>query len=203
MFQKYYLHDKLLVRFGSLLAFTSVVFLGAWFVSFYLLPEGILRGKSAAQALAGNDLAGGSLWLEWLRIFALNLGAMVIIVAVNLFRTGGNLPLGYVTVVMHAMIFSIFIGTNSFTLSQGGKLPPSLEIFASSGIYEMAAYVLAATSTASISKYRLVGKWGEKINAVNNPSVVRQRNVGLALSIAILAVACGWEAVRVATAIPS
>jgi len=93
------------------------------------------------------------------------------------------------------------IGPNSFTLSQGTKIPPSLGIFGSSGIYEIAAYVLAAAATVSISKYRLVGKWGEKIVSIKTLPVIRERNVGVLLAMAILVFACGWEAYRVAQAI--
>jgi hypothetical protein len=198
MFQKYLTHDKLLVRFGSLLGLVLVGFLGAWTISYFLLPEGVLRGKSAAQALAGNDLAGGSVWWEWLRILAINLGAMGLFIVINLFRTGGNIPLGYVAVIVNALMFGVIIGTNSFTLSQGGKIPPSFGILGSSGLYEIAAYALAAAATASISKYRLVGKWGEKMSLPKIPSVIRERYVGIFLAIVILVVACGWEAYRVA-----
>jgi hypothetical protein len=203
MFEKYFLHHKLLVRFGWLLGFVLIIFLVAWTASYSLLPEGILRGKSAAQALAGNDLAGGSVYLEWLRIFAINLGALCLFVAANLFRSGGNVPLGYVAVTVNALLFGVIIGTNSFTMSQGGKIPPSAGLFGSSGIYEIAAYALAAAATSSIARYRLVGKWGERIINVKIPGVIRQRNVGVLLAIAILFIACGWEAVRVAQAISS
>lgn len=198
MLQKYLIHDKLLVRFGSLLGLVLVVFLGAWILSYLFLPEGVLLGKTAAQALAGNDLAGGSVGLEWLRILVLNLGMMGLYVAINLFRTGGNVPLGYAAVAVNALMFGAIIGTNSFTISQGGKIPPSLGIFGSSGIYEIAAYVLAAAATVSIAKYRLVGKWGEKMSLPQLPSMIRERTLGVLLAVAILVIACGWEAVRVA-----
>jgi hypothetical protein len=110
LLQKYLLHDKLLVRFGSLLALAVVVFLGAWTASYFLMPEGVLRKQTVAQVLAGDDLAGGSVWLEWLRILAINLGATCVIIAVNLFRTAGNCPLGYVTVILNAMLFGVVLG---------------------------------------------------------------------------------------------
>ncbi len=117
-------------------------------MSYLFLPEGLLRGRSAAQVLARNDLAGGSVWLEWLRILTLNLGVMLsIIIAPNILRTPGDFPLGYITVCVQAAAFGITLGTDSFTLSLGGKLPPSLSILESTGLYEIAAYVLAATAT--------------------------------------------------------
>jgi len=158
--------------------------------------------------LTGQDLAGGSVWLEWLRIFAINLANMLlVIVAVNFFRTEGGFPLGYGTVILMAASFGVVLGTNSFTVSMGGKMPPSVAIFGSSGLYEITAYVLAAAATVSISRYRLVGKWPkqtvEKVVPPREKSVIQERNMGLIVAIIILLIACGWEAYRFSLAIAS
>lgn len=201
MFQRYLMHDRLLVRFLALLGLVMVVFLGAWVVSYLFLPEGVLRNRNFAQALAGSDLAGGSVWLEWLRLLAVNLAAMFLLcVAPNVFRSAGNYPLGYTTVTLLALIFGVTLGTNSLAVSLGGKVPPSLAILGSSGLYEIAAYVLAVAATISISRYRLVGQWPrqtvEPIAPTNDPSVIRERTIGLLVAVAILVIACGWEAYR-------
>jgi hypothetical protein len=202
VFKRYLMHEKLLVRFGALLGGVATVFLCAWILSYFFLPEGVLRGRLVGQVLAGNDSAGGSVWLEWLRILAINLGVMLLlIVAPNVFRTEGDYPLGYSTVTLIAIICGITLGTNSFTFSLGGKIPPTVAIFGGSGLYEITAYVLAAAATTSISKYRLVGKWPKQtIEAIVPPQarfVVQERNVGLVLAITILLIACGWEAYRI------
>jgi hypothetical protein len=207
-FKQYLIHDKLPIRFGSLLAVVLVIFLSAWTLSYLFLPEGILRGRNVAQVLAGNDLAGGSIWLEWLRIFAINLGVMLIlIIGPNIFQTEGGFPLGYSSISLLAVIFGVTLGTNSFALSLGGKLLPTTAIFESSGLYEIIAYVLAATATTSISKYRLIGKWPkqtiEKIIPLQNYSMIQERNVGIILAITILIIACGWEAYKFSIAIAS
>jgi hypothetical protein len=208
MFKQFLLHDKLLIRFGSLLGVVLVFFLGAWTLSYLFLPEGILRGRNVGQILAGNDLAGGSVLLEWLRIFAINLVVMLlVIIAPNVFRTEGDYPLGYHTATLIAMMYGVVLGTDSFTLSMGGKIAPTVAIFGRSGIYEIAAYVLAAAATVSISKYHLVGKWPKQtIEAIVPPkakSVIQERNVGILLAITILLIACGWEAYRFSLAISS
>lgn len=208
MFKRYLMHDTLLVRFGALFAMVLIVLLGAWTLSYLFLPEGVLRGRTVAQVLAGNDVAGGSVWLEWLRILAINLGIMLLVMIVpNIVRTEGNYPLGYSTVTLIAAVFGVTLGTNSFALSLGGKLPPTVTVFGSSGLYEIAAYVLATTATISIAKYRLVGKWPkqttEAIVCPQTQSVIQVRNVGIVLAITILVIACGWEAYRFAQAIAS
>jgi hypothetical protein len=208
MFKRYLMHDQLLVRFGALFGMVLIVLLGSWALSYLLLPEGILRGRTAAQVLAGNDLAGGSVWLEWFRLFAINLGILLLVmIAPNILRTAGDYPLGYSTVTLVAAIFGVTLGTNSFALSLGRKLPPSMAVFGSSGLYEIAAYVLATTATISITKYRLIGKWPkqttEAIVCPQTPSVIRARNLGIVLAIIMLLIACGWEAYRFAQAIAS
>jgi len=208
VFQKYLLHEKLPVRFGSLLGIVLIAFFAAWFVGYYFLPEGALRGRNVAQALSGSSLAGGSVWLEWLRILAINLGAMfLLVIAPNLIRTPRNYPLGYSTVTILAVIFGMMIGTNSFTLSLGSKQPPSLMVLGSSGLYEIIAYVLSAAATTSLSRYRLIGQWPrqtiERIAYAKLNSVNRERNIGVLLAVIILVVACGWEAYRISLAISS
>jgi hypothetical protein len=208
IFKQYMMHDKLLIRFGALLVVVLVIFFCAWTLSYLFLPEGILRGRNVAQVLAGSDLAGGSIWLEWLRIFAINLGVMlIVIISPNLFRTEGGFTLGYSTISLLAVIFGVAFGTNSFTLSLGGKLLPTMAIFESSGLYEITAYVFAATATTSISKFRLIGKWPkqtfEKIVPLQDNSMIQERNVGIILAITILIIACGWEAYRFSLAIAS
>ncbi len=207
MFKRYLMHDRLLIRFGTLLGVVMLIFLGTWTVSYVLLPEGLLRGRTAAQVLAGTDLAGGSVWLEWLRLLALNLGIMgFVIIAPNLVRTPGDIPLGYSTVTLQAVVFGMIVGTNSFSVSLGGKLPPSLAIFGSTGLYEIAAYALAATATVSIARYRLIGTWPKQKTSIiptQTTAVIRERTVGVLLAIALLVAACGWEAYRFSLAVVS
>ena len=206
MLIKYLLHEKLLVRFGSLLVLVMAAFLGGWILSYLFLPEGLLRGRSAAQALAGNDLAGGSVWLEWLRLLAINLGALFLsIIAPNLFRTEKDYTLGFTSTTLIAVVFGITLGTDSFSLPMGGKMLPTLAILGSSGLYEIIAYVLAAAATVSISRYRLVGSGlKQKVEVIVPPkteSVTWERLIGVMLAITLLVVACGWEAYRFSLAI--
>lgn len=124
MVKRFLMHERLTARFCALLCAVLAVFLAAWVLSYFLLPEGFLKGRLAGGALAGEDLAGGSVWLEWLRLSAVNLGVMfLVIVAPNLFRSG-DYPYGYVTIALLAAILGITIGTNSFAISAGGKIPP-------------------------------------------------------------------------------
>jgi hypothetical protein len=200
--KSFLLHDKLLIRFAALLGLVLTVFLSVWTLSFLILPEGVLRGRLVGQALTGQDLAGGSVWLEWLQIFTINLVVMLLlVVAPNLFRTEIRYPLGYITVTLLVIVNAITLGTNSFSLSLGEKIPPSMIIFGSSGLYEIIAFVLAAAATISISRFHLVGKWPKQtitmIIPTKTKSVIQERLVGIILAVTILLITCGWEAYRV------
>jgi hypothetical protein len=202
MIKRFLLHDKLLIRYGVLLGMVLAVFLSIWTLSYLFLPEGILRGRLVGQVLTGQGLAGGSVWLEWLQIFTINLVVMLLlVVAPNLFRTNGGYPFGYITVTLLVVVNAITLGTNSFSFSLGGKIPPSVIIFGSSGLYEIIAFVLAAASTISISKFHLVGKWPKQtIEAILPPktkSAIQERLVGIILAFTILLITCGWEAYRI------
>jgi len=81
------------------------------------------------------------------------------------------------------------------------KCPPSLAVLERSGPYEIAAYILAATATYSIAKYRLKGRWpkytSEAIVSNHIFRLTREQWIGLVLAIAILLVSNAWEAYRI------
>lgn len=197
------MHDRLIIRFLALLAVVFVVFVCVWGASYWLLPEHLLTGRAGSQILAGSGLAGGSVWLEWMRIFGLNLAvAALFMVSANLIITKREYPFGYVTVVMVAAIFAVIIGTNSFTIPMPVRMPPSIRIFSSSGAYEIMAYVLAVTATTSIGRWRIKRWWAlrgttERVRPPKDRATIIQRNVGVLLALAVLAAACAWEAVQI------
>jgi hypothetical protein len=78
---KYLCHERLAIRFVSLLGLCTVLFLITWTFSYLLLPEGLLRGRTGS-AIVGDESAG-SFFLEFLRIAVFNLFAMGMIVASN------------------------------------------------------------------------------------------------------------------------
>ncbi|HEX2996826.1 MAG TPA: hypothetical protein VHP14_18540 [Anaerolineales bacterium] len=191
------LHNRLIVRFVALLALVTVLFLLAWTISYLFLPEGFLRGRTGAAVLAG-DTAASSFWVEWLRIFALNVSiCLLVVITPNLIR--GGVPLGYYTASVQALMYAITLGTNSFTLPlPDGPLAPTLAVLTRSGPYEIAAYLLAATATMSISRWCLRGRWPrqtlEPWEPATGPRMSRAERTGLVLASVILLAANAWEA---------
>ena len=209
MLRRYLTYDRLIVRFLSLLAVVAVAFVAVWGASYWLLPEGLLTGRTGAHALAGTGLAGGSVWLEWIRILSLNLAlAAVFMVSGNLIITKRGYPFGYVSVVLVGVIFAVAVGTNSFTIPMPVRMPPSLAILGSSGAYEIMAYVLAVAATTSIGRWRIRRWWAihgttERVRLVKDRSTITERNLGVVLAFVVLAAACAWEAVQISADLSS
>lgn len=195
------LNRKLYIRFLSLYAIAAALFLITWTLSYFLLPEGVLRGRTGAQLLASSE-AADSFLAEWLRIVVINLIIGIIFVVVpNLLRSNGY-PLGYSTPLVWAILYAIYLGTNSFTFPlPEGKMPPSLAVLGRSGPYEIGAYILTAVATYSLPKYELKGRFMRErihsISSANRQALTKEQWAGLGVSIITLLVANAWEAYQI------
>lgn len=197
------LHRALLVRSLSLFTLTTALFLITWTLAYFLLPEGLLRGRTGAQVLAG-DQAAPSFLAEWLRIAAINLTLGAVgVVGANLIRAG-RYPMGYMIPAVWAVMYAITLGTNSFAFPlPDGKMPPTWAVLGRSGPYEIIAYILAAAATYHLPRYTLQGRWprqqlvsiplGERLVATN------EQWLGLGGAVVILLLANAWEAYQIVT----
>jgi len=199
-----FLHKRLHVRFLALYATASPLFVLAWILSYYLLPEGVLRGRTGAHFLAGTRAASTFLG-EWSRILFINItiGGLFIIVP-NLIRSAGGYPLGYYVPLGWAMLYAGLLGTNSFGLPiPGGRLPPSFAVLVRSGPYEIAAFILLAAATYPISKYQIKGRWPrqklEPLVPHAGSCLSREERLGLVVAILVLLAANAWEAYQITT----
>ena len=201
------LHRSVWVRFVTLWASAAAVCLVAWYVGYALLPEGILRGRLPAQALAGGSEAAGSFLREWLRIFAINLTlAAVFIAGAGLMRDENGYPLSYLVPLVWAAFYGVLLGTNSFSFSlPGGRMAPSLAVFGRSGPFEISAYVLLAVALRGAARYRIVGRWWslrQRLQPVAPEGFSRQDRIGVAVALLVLALSNAreaWHVMAVAT----
>ena len=195
------LHRTLYIRFLSLYTLAAALFLVAWALSYFLLPEGVLRGRTGAQLLAGSE-AADSFLAEWLRIAAINLTVGILfVVGPNFLRSYGY-PMGYATPLTWAILYAIYLGTNSLTFPlPEGKMPPSLAVLGRSGPYEIGAYIIAAVATYSLPRYELKGRWLrdriQSISPADRRALTKEQWVGLGVAVIILLVANAWEAYRI------
>ena len=196
--KSFFLHDSLVIRFISMLGLAGLILTVSWLLSYHLLPEGILRGRTAAAVLAGDE-AAASFPAEFARIFLLNLFMLTAIVLASRLIEVGGFPLGYLPPLLLSGIYAIVLGTNSFSIPLPRPIAPSLVIFSRSGIYEIAAYVLAAVSTPGIQTHRfkrLVPPDSEPI--LPRPSFLKNVSPpGMLLAIVMLLLANAYEASRI------
>ncbi len=184
--KKYICNKNILVRFAWLYIFGLLLFIIAWFLSFYLLPEGVLRDTSFAAKLAGSDVSS-SIGKELVRIFAVNLFMGVLIVAFNFsFRING-IPLGYVIPPAWFLLYGLILGSNSFTLALTERVGPSFLVLQRSGLYELAAFTLITVATYNISRFEIKKLFvtnPEKINT--SVKLQPQQFIGLIAALLIL-----------------
>jgi len=194
-------HERLYVRFLALFGLGVVLFTLAWTLSYYFLPEGVLRGRTGSAMLAGDE-AAGSFLAEWLRIVALNLAAGSLIVVANRIYRYKGFPLGYLIPLVWLTLYAICLGTNSFSIPLPERMAPSLAVFGRSGLYELAALTLVAVATYSINLYevtRFIPPTYEPITPTPKLALTVEQWVGLALAIAVLLTANAREAYMIVT----
>ncbi len=193
------LSRRLGIRYATLLGLGIAGFVLCQAIAYWWLPEGLLRGRSLG-ALATGDEAAHGLGGEWARILAFNLLILLLFyVGANLIRFSNGVPLGYFTVILMQGYFGVVTGTNSFTLrSEEGKIAPSFYWLLTPGFYELATYALAAAATYEISRWQDVRIEGRTKAVRFQPSEGGWRNpqvrIGLAVAMAALVAASGWEA---------
>ena len=141
-------NDNVLLRLVTLWLICALLFTISWTISYYLLPEGILRGKLLIGKI---PVQTENIITTFWRIFSFNLFvACVLIVFANLFQVGDT-PLGYLVVCSNSIIYGILLGTNSFGILAPTRFAPSLiTLLSRSGIFEISAYIAIATATSGL-----------------------------------------------------
>ncbi len=124
------------------------VFFFVWALSYWLLPEGVVRGRTLAGWLAPWH---ESLSVTFLHILSFNLLiGWCGVIYMNRFRASG-VPMGYAVSWIFWAFYGLLLGTNSFTYPDLTKHAPSLSIlWGRSGLFEMTAYAIAAAATAGL-----------------------------------------------------
>lgn len=195
------IHEKLFVRFLALFGIGAVLFTLMWTLSYFFLPEGILRGRTGSAILAGDE-AAGSFIAEWLRIAAMNLMAGSLVVLANRIYRYKGFPLGYIVPLAWLSMYAICLGTNSFSIPLPERMAPSLDVFGRSGLYEMAAFTLLAVATYSINLYEVtqfIPPTYETVIPKPKFSLTLEGWIGFGLAIAVLLAANAREAYMIMT----
>ncbi len=192
------LHNKLYLRFIGLFSTGLILFIIAWIIGYNYLPEGVLRGASAAARLAGTEKT--NLYTEFIKIASINLfmGSLIVLANTNLKING--YPLGYLIPLLWIMHYGILLGTNSFQVLLPERMAPSLAVLKRSGLYEIAAYCLLAVATNTFPRYKIERIFltnPEKIDSKDRPKMKFDQKIGIVLGVIILLAANFGEAIMI------
>src|SRR6056297_3822816 len=197
---KNYINEKLgsksiIKRFITLYIISLILFLISWTISYLIFPEGIIRGIGILPRMAG-EAAAETLVKEFLTIFGLNSVGWIIILIGNYILKVKNFSFGYLIPIAWMVMYGIVLGTNSFSISIGGKTAPSLSVFGRSGIYEMMAGSLFAVSTDFISSNYSKDLKTKSVPIPKNkrPKLRKKHIVGILVSFMILIMSALREA---------
>jgi hypothetical protein len=177
------------------------LFLAAWTVSYLFLPEGLLRRAGGPGPLSTT---AETVTMEFLSIFAWNLGFGLIVVAANTFRSIRT-PMGYLAVLVMWVQGAVIWGTNSLAIQTGRLAPSPSVILGRSGVYELTAFVAIAVATRGVMIWQQESgpRWREEFERVRGPrdwSISRREVLMLVAGIVLLATANFREAAMVITA---
>ena len=179
-------HKNIMIRFIGLYLFGLLIFIAAWFLSFYLFPEGLMRDTSLASKLAGSEISV-SMGKELIRIFVVNLIMSSVIILFNMSFRINNIPLGYLIPPIWFLLYGLILGSNSFTFAMAQRIGPSLSVLGRSGLYELAAYTLITVSTYNISRFEIKALFKSNPEKISKPIVFQpQQYVGLIIALFIL-----------------
>jgi hypothetical protein len=147
--------DNVYKRIGWMVVSFFGLYVPATVLSFYLLPDGILRGR---HPIISTLEFSPDVWVSTLQIFGYNLIPTFLIMAANLLAQESRLcretyvPIGYTAFWGLTVLFAVVVGTWSFdVVTPAPPLPHRLvrilDVFHHAGLLEFSAYLLAAVTS--------------------------------------------------------
>lgn len=187
-------HERLAIRVtGTLTTGYALLYL-AWVVGYYLLPDRALHGWLSA----GVSMTPTNLPALALQILGYNLALPgLLLVALSRMRAGGY-SLGYNVPFINAVLYGLWLGTNSFAVPMPERMAPTLSLFVQrSGPYEMAALMLMSAALANNAWVAQRTFWSGPMVTIpkgERPPLRWPEYTTLALAVLFLAVANTVEA---------
>ncbi len=147
--------EKIFKRICWLYIILFGILLFAIVASYYLFPEGFLRGK---HPVASQLELSPNLFISMLQIFAYNLIPTGLIMASSLLAQQSKVskdrfvPMGYLAFWVVVLLLAVYVGTWSFDIVTAApplqdRLLQVFDIFHHSGILELSAYLMAAATS--------------------------------------------------------
>ncbi len=163
-FRKNLTSENVYLRVATTCFLFVVIFFTITTISYFLLPEGILRSKNPAQ----NWDTSRNLLVSTLQIFLFNQLSVVVVLIGNIFSSREKpeqnyVPLGYLAFFTQISINAITLGTWSFSVvTEAIPLPDRIigtfDVLHRAGLWEMSGQLLILCATAKISIIMTDGK---------------------------------------------
>ena len=156
--------ENVYLRIATTCFLFVVIFFTITTISYFFLPEGILRSKNPAQ----NWDTSKSVLVSALQIFLFNQLSVVVILFGNIFSSRKNseqdyVPLGYLAFFTQISINAVTLGTWSFSVITEAvplldRIVRTFDILHRGGLWEMTGQLLILCATAKISVIMTDGK---------------------------------------------
>jgi hypothetical protein len=156
-FRKNLTSENVYIRIAATYILFMAVFFTITVVSYFLLPEGLLRGKHPAQSWDTSN----HLLVSTLQIFLFNQLSVVMILIGNTFSSRKNpeqnyLPIGYLAFFTQISINAVTLGTWSFSVITEAvplldRIVRTFDILHRAGLWEMSGQLLILCASAKIS----------------------------------------------------
>jgi hypothetical protein len=164
LFRKNLASENVYLRIATTCFLFVIIFFTITTISYFLLPEGILRSKNPAQNWDTSD----NLLVSTLQIFLFNQLSVVMILIGNTFSSRKNpeqnyLPIGYLAFFTQISINAVTLGTWSFSVITEAvplldRIVRTFNILHRGGLWEMSGQLLILCATAKISMIMTDGK---------------------------------------------
>ncbi len=175
-------HRNVLVRAGSLWILCFAFLITSWLIAYYFLPYEMLKGTFPSAYVPLGDSFLSALFA----IFSFNLVvACGLTAAINLL-SAKSVPAGYLYPMIMSCILGILRGTDSFAISQGGRLFLGAKLLTGAGLYEITAYVFIAAATARLTLWNQTGWLSGRLERVNQKPNKLTRLELLVLMVGVL-----------------
>lgn len=156
--------DRVGVRIIAALILFFILFFGVMTISYYFLPEGLLKNKNPLQ----NWEASVNTFVLTLQIFFYNQLSVLLILLGSLFakKKDGEknyLSVGYTAFFLFISINAIVLGTWSFSVTSEavpllGRFTRTFDLAHRAGLWEMLGQLLITCSAAQIATVQTSGK---------------------------------------------
>lgn len=145
---------RLAARVGAAYLAFLLLFFGLTVISYYLLPEGLLKNKHPLH----NWTTSPDLWASTMQIWGFNLISVLVMQVGNLFArrisgTDAVLGYGYYGFYVQVALNAVVLGTWSFSMAQaavplGERIVRTFDLAHRAGLWEMSGQLLAVCATA-------------------------------------------------------